>query len=168
MTILLRLAAFWLGAVAVGALLRDGVASDELLLRWSATATLVLNVLMCVGLVVGFAIAVAVAAEKGWIPSPLLKRVAAVIRRIGYRVIPPVADRYAEAAAAADLEQLGYPVDEAGFGAVTRGSLQRFQRDHGLPATGWLDPHTIKTLTDAGRARAEMTETGKAVSDPRS
>ncbi|MBB3268400.1 hypothetical protein FHW79_006075 [Azospirillum sp. OGB3] len=164
--ILLRLIVFALAAAAGLALMNGDAAVEGVLLRWSGTVTTVLNVLMLVGLVVGFAVATAVAAERGWIDSPLLARFAATIRRLGYRLLPPVNDRYTEAAAVADLETLGYPVDVAGLGVITRGSVKRFQRDRGLTATGWLDPLTVKTLTAAARARSAPVASGEAAADP--
>jgi hypothetical protein len=46
------------------------------------------------------------------------------------------------------LRQLGYyrgPIDGS-IGYGTRRAIARFQRHHGLPATGWLDWRTLRAL----------------------
>lgn len=151
------------GACAWGfvALSAPGVDSAELVTQWSRRATTFINIVMLFSVVLGITVAIALATEKGHINSPFFRRIASGVRRIGYRLVPPVVDRYTEASAIVYLEALGYPVDEAGsFGAITRRSVQRFQREQRLRATGWLDPVTVDALRTASRKRDEASLQG--------
>jgi hypothetical protein len=46
------------------------------------------------------------------------------------------------------LRQLGYYYGrvDGSFGPQSRKALMRFQRDHHLPRTGWLDQRTVRAL----------------------
>ena len=46
------------------------------------------------------------------------------------------------------LRQLGYYYGrvDGSFGPQSRKALVRFQRDHHLPRTGWLDQRTVRAL----------------------
>lgn len=156
-TLLSLVFAYVLGMVALDLLDRDSAGVYAEVMRWSSGVTTVLNVLLGAVIVGGILVAAAIAAEKGHVNSITLRRFAGLIRAAGYRVVPPPTNDYDEAAAMLGLEALGYPVDDSGgFGSVARTSVRRFQRDHGLRDTGWLDPKTVSVLTAAARDAAGL------------
>lgn len=166
MKMIFRWAVF--GACAWGflALAAPGADSVEIINRWSRWATMIINIVMLLSVVLGITVAIALATEKGLINSPFLRRIAAAVRRVGYRLVPPVVDRYTEASAIVDLEALGYPVDEAGsFGAITRRSVQRFQREQRMRPSGWLDPATVDALRAAAQRRSAAPPPADGVPD---
>ena len=63
----------------------------------------------------------------------------------GYNGLPPdqvVADVQGA------LQQLGYyqgPIDGV-LGPATQEAIERYQRDHGLPVTGGIDPQTLASM----------------------
>jgi len=61
---------------------------------------------------------------------------------------PPPAPTLTVAQAQAKLNALGYPVGtvDGSMGNRTHVALKHFQRDHGIPQTGELDPDTVVAL----------------------